>query len=105
MTVVELLVLGVLAFAAVVVFAVLLSVLGSVLWLVALPFRILGWALKGLALLIALPFVALFGLLAFVVMGGGMLVFLAPFIPLALIALGASWLVRRSRVAAAPIAH
>ncbi|MEK7824173.1 MAG: hypothetical protein AAB290_03935 [Candidatus Eisenbacteria bacterium] len=99
----ELLVLGALAFAAVVVFAVLASVFGLVLWLVFLPFRILGWMIKGLALLVALPFVAVFGVVALVALGAGMLMFLLPFLPLALLALGAWWLVRRTRRSAASV--
>ncbi len=94
---VELLVLGALAFAAVVVFGVLASVFGLVMWLVLLPFRILGWVFGGIALLFALPFVAIFGVIALVAVGGGLLMFLIPFFPIAMIALGAWWLVRRNR--------
>lgn len=99
----EVLVLGALAFAAMVVFAVLASVFGLVVWLVFLPFRILGWFVKGFALLLALPFVAVFGVVAFVALGAGMLMFLIPFLPLALLGLGAWWLVRRTRRPAAPV--
>ncbi|MBI1797821.1 MAG: hypothetical protein HY076_08075 [Candidatus Eisenbacteria bacterium] len=88
-------VLAALAFAAVVVFSVLASVFGLVFHLVFLPFRLVAWALKGLALVLVLPFVALFGVIAFVALGAGMLMFLFPVIPFALIALGAWWLVRR----------
>lgn len=102
---VEFLVLGTLALAALVVFAVLASVLGMVMWLVFLPFRILGWVLKGLAFLLAIPFLALFGVIAFFVLGAGMLVFLLPFVPLVLIALGAWWLVRRSQRSAASVTN
>jgi hypothetical protein len=101
--VVELLVLGSLAFAMVVVFAVLASVFGLVLWLVFLPFRILGWLIKGVALLVALPFVAVFGVVAFVALGAGMLMFLLPFLPFALLVLGAWWLVRRTQRSAASV--
>ena len=102
---VELLVLGTLAFAALVVFAVLASVFGLVMWLVLLPFRIIGWLFHGFALLLAIPFVAIFGVIAFLVFGAGMLMFLLPFLPFALLALGAWWLVRRSRRPAATVAH
>ncbi len=97
---VEFMVLAALAFTVFIVF----SVLASVLWFVFLPFRILGWVLKGLACLVALPFVAIFGVLAFLVLGAGMLVFFVPFLPFALIALGAWWLVRRNRRATATVA-
>jgi len=100
---VEFLVLGSLAFAAVVVFAALASVFGLVLWLVFLPFRMLGWLLKGFTLLLALPFVAVFGVVAFVALGAGMLMFLVPFLPIALLALGAWWLVRRTRHSTASV--
>ena len=100
----ELLVLGALAFAAVVVLAVLGSVFGLVMWLVFLPFRIIGWLFHGIALLFALPFVAIFGVIAVLVFGAGMLMFLIPFLPIALIALGAWWLVRRSQRSTASVA-
>ena len=102
---VELLVLGTLAFAALVVFAVLASVFGLVMWLLFLPFRIIGWLFHGFALLLAIPFVAIFGVVAIVVFGAGMLMFLFPFLPFALLALGAWWLVRRTRRLAATVAH
>jgi hypothetical protein len=99
--VVELLVLGSLAFVALFVLAVLASVFGLVMWLVFLPFRILGWICKGLALIIALPFVAMFGVVAAVALGAGVLMFLLPFLPIALVVLGAWWLVRRNQRSAA----
>ena len=99
----ELLVLGTLALVALFVFAVLASVFGLVVWLVFLPFRILGWLFKALAFLLAIPFVAVFGVIAFLVFGAGMLMFLLPFLPLALIALGAWWLVRRGQGSAATV--
>ena len=67
--VVELLVLGALAFAAVVVFGVLASVFGLVMWLIFLPFRMMGWIFQGIALLFALPFVAIFGVIAALALG------------------------------------
>jgi len=85
------------AISAVVVLAVLASVFGMVLWLVFLPFRIFGWLLRGFALLVAIPFVAVFGVVAVAVLGIGALMFMLPFLPLALLALGAVWLVRRNR--------
>ena len=102
---VELRVLGTLAFAAVVVFGVLASVFGLVMWLIFLPFKILGWIFNGIALLLALPFVAVFGVIALLVVGGGMLMFLVPFFPIALIALGAWWLVRRNQRSVATAAR
>ena len=95
--VVELLVLGTLAFAAIVIFAVLASVFGVVMWLVFLPFRIVGWLFHLFGALLAIPFVLAFGVVAVVALGAGMSMFVIPFLPIALIALGAWWLVRRNR--------
>lgn len=92
---VELLTLGSLAFAAMVVVGVLASVFGTVIWMVFVPFKLLGWMLRGLGLLLFLPVVAIFGVVAVVVLGAGVLMFLLPFLPLALLAAGAWWLVRR----------
>lgn len=100
---VELVVLGTLAFAAIVVFGVLASVFGLVMWLILLPFRIIGWLLHGAAFLLALPFVAIFGVIALLALGAGMLMFLIPLLPIALLALGAWWLVRRNQRSAATV--
>ena len=102
---VELIVLGALAFAAIVVFGVLASVFGLVMWLIALPFKVMGWLLQGIGLVLALPFIAIFGVIAAVVLGAGMLVFMLPFLPVALIVLGAWWLVRRNQRSAASVAR
>src|SRR5512140_1328483 len=61
--VITLLVLGALAFTAVLVFSVLAAVAGFVGFMITLPFRIIGWTFKLLGLLIALPFLLLFGVL------------------------------------------
>ena len=102
---VELLILGALAFAAIVVFGVLASVFGMVLWLIFLPFRIIGWLFSAVAFVFALPFVAVFGVIALLVFGGAMLMFLVPFFPIVLLVLGAVWLVRRNQRAAAAVAR
>ena len=102
---VELIILGGLAFAAIVVFGVLASVFGLVMWLIALPFKVMGWLLQGIGLVLALPFIAIFGVIAAVVLGAGMLVFMLPFLPVALIVLGAWWLVRRNQRSAASVAR
>ena len=93
---IELIIMAVLAFAAIVVVSVLGSVFSLVLGLVVLPFRIVGWGLKALAFVLALPFLALFGVIGFAFLGAGMLVFLLPAVPFALIAFAAWWLVRRA---------
>ena len=82
---IELLVLGTLAFAALAVIGILTAGLSLVFWVIFLPFRILGWVFKGLGLLLALPFIALFGVVGLLVFGFGALVFLLPFAPVALL--------------------
>ena len=52
---VELLVIGVLAFTAMLVMSVLIGALGLVTGIVLLPFRILGWAFNLFGFLLALP--------------------------------------------------
>lgn len=79
---IELLVLATLGFAA-------LLVVGAVaagLSLIFLPFKILGWALRGVGLLLFLPFMVLFGFIGILVFGVGVLFFLIPILPLALLA-------------------
>ena len=100
----EFLVLGVLAFSALLVLAVLGSVFGMVMWLIFLPFRIIGWLLHVAGFLLALPFLVVFGVIALLTVGAGMVMFLVPLLPLALLIAGAIWLVRRNRrsVAGAP---
>jgi hypothetical protein len=105
MTVVELVVLAALAFAAMIVVGVLTSVFGLVMWVVFLPFRIFGWMLKGIGFLLALPFIVLFAVIAALALGAGMIMFLLPVIPFALIALGAWWLVRRRPASTASVTH
>lgn len=95
---VELLVLGALGFAALIVVSVLASVAAMAWWLIALPFTLLKWTFKLLAFVLALPFLLLFGLGGLVIFGGGaLLLFLLPALPF--IAIGAIvWaLVRRRR--------
>ena len=97
---IEVLVLGVLAFAALLTVGVLISVFSLVGWFLWLPFRILGWVFKGVALLFALPFV----LLAVMLGGFGLLlgtgVILLPLIlPFAMIG-GVLWLLFRPKPAA-----
>lgn len=102
----ELLVLLALAFAAVVVLAVLASVFSLVLGLIALPFRILGWLFHGALALLAIPFVILFAIVGVVVFGAGMLMILVPALPVVALAVLAWWLVRRTqRHAAASQPH
>lgn len=83
--VIELLVLGALAFAALVVVGVLLSVFSVVGWFLWLPFRMIGWLFKGIGLLFALPFLMLAGLLGgFGLLLGAGVLFL-PLFPLFLV--------------------
>lgn len=82
---VELLVIGVLAFTAMLVMSVLIGVLGLVTGIVLLPFRILGWAFKLFGFLLALPLLVLpaivVGTVLLVVLG----VALLPILPVVLL--------------------
>lgn len=89
---VELVVLGALVFAALVVIGVLTAGLSLICWVVFLPFKILGWVFKGLGLLLVLPFMALFGFLGLLIFGFGALLFALPLVPFVLLA----WLIWRA---------
>jgi hypothetical protein len=91
----ELLVLGVLALVVLTVFGVLGAVFSLLGWLLVLPFKLIGLVFKGLGLLLVAPFLLLAGVIGVTVFGAGMLIFLAPAIPLILLALLVVWLVRR----------
>ncbi len=84
---IELLVFGALAFAAMTVIGVLVAVASFMGFVIALPFRIIGWSLRLLGLLIALPFMLLAGVLGV----GALLLPLAPVIALVWLAW---WLLR-----------
>jgi hypothetical protein len=78
------------------VFAFLFPVIGFV---ITLPFRILGWVIGLLGWALLLPLIllgALFGVVALVFAALWARVLLHPFVPFALLALGAVWLVRRA---------
>lgn len=93
---IELLVIGALVFAALMVIGVLVGVLSMVGWLIALPFVLLRWTLHALAALIALPFILLFGVVGIVVLGFGAVVFfLIPALPFVLIAWFVWWLFKK----------
>jgi hypothetical protein len=97
-----LLALGAIAFIVVAVLGLLASAFALVCWVVLLPFQILGWVFRGFAWLLALPFLLLFGIIGVVIFGAGVLAFMLPIIPFALIAWGAWWLVNRRGPTAAP---
>lgn len=82
---VELLVVGVLAFTAMLVLSVLIGVLGLVTGIVLLPFKILGWMFKLFGFLLALPLLVIpaivVGTVLLVVMG----VALLPILPVAVL--------------------
>lgn len=91
---VELVVLGTLAFVALIVIGVLMSVFSLVGWLVWLPFKILGWALRLVGFVFALPFILLACVLGGlgVLLGAGVLVL--PLFPLLAIGALVWWLFR-----------
>ena len=92
---VELVVMGSLAFAALLVVGVLISVFSMVGWFLWLPFKILGWMLRAIGLLIAFPFILLACLLGGfgILLGAGVLMF--PLVPLFAIGAFLWWLLRR----------
>ena len=91
----ELVVLGVLGMAALLVFGVLAAVAAFVWWIVVLPFKLLGLVFRGAAVLLALPFLLIAGFIGLLVFGAGVLAFTMPALPLVLLILGVVWLVRR----------
>jgi len=91
----ELVVLGVLGMAALLVFGVLAAVAAFVWWIVVLPFKLLGLVFRGAAVLLALPFLLVAGFIGLLVFGAGVLAFMMPALPLVLLILGVVWLVRR----------
>jgi hypothetical protein len=93
--VLELLVLGVLAAVGLAMFGLLWAVLSLVCWVILLPFKLLGLVFRGFAFLLALPFLLIVGILAAVVFGTGLLLFMIPALPFVLLVLGIWWLVRR----------
>jgi hypothetical protein len=97
---IELVVLAALMFAGFVVFGALSLAASMVGWVVLLPFKLLGVLFRGAAFLLALPFVLLFGLLAVMIGGFGLLVLFLPLIPFALLVWLAWRLVRTNRASA-----
>ncbi|TMQ52273.1 MAG: hypothetical protein E6K73_03315 [Candidatus Eisenbacteria bacterium] len=91
----ELVVLGVLGMAVLLVFGVLAAVAAFVWWIVVLPFKLLGLVFRGAAVLLALPFLLIAGFIGLLVFGAGVLAFMMPALPLVLLILGVVWLVRR----------
>lgn len=84
---IELLVFGALAFAAMTVIGVLVAVASFMGFVITLPFRIIGWSLRLLGVLIALPFLLLAGVIGV----GALLLPLAPVLALVWLAW---WLLR-----------
>ena len=102
---IELVVLAALAFTAFVVFGALSFAASMVGWIVVLPFKLLGLLFRGAAFLLALPFILVFGALAAVIGGFGLVVFCLPLIPFALIVWLAWRLVRGNRAQVTSSAH
>jgi hypothetical protein len=100
----ELFALGVVLFVGLAVAGVLWAALSLVGWILFLPFKLLGLVFKGFAFLFALPFLLLAGFIGVLCFGAGLLVFMVPVLPFALLAVGA-WLLlrRRPRSTATPV--
>lgn len=93
----ELIALGILVVFGLALAGIVWAALSLVFWVVLLPFKLLGLAFRGVAVLFALPFILVFGLVGALVFGAGVLLFLFPLVPFALLVLAAIWLVRRNR--------
>lgn len=93
----EVLALGALAVAGIIIFGVLFSLGSLFLWLITFPFRLLAFVFKGLGVLLALPFILLFGILGVAIFGVGVLIFLTPAVPFLLMVWLVWWLIHRPR--------
>ena len=98
----ELLTLGTLAVAGLVVFGLLAALVALVCWLIFLPFRILGFVFKLVAFLLALPFMILFAIFGIGMFGVGALFLFFPLLPFVALVGLVFWLVRRNRAPARP---
>jgi hypothetical protein len=98
--VLELIGVGSLLLLGLVLVGLVWAALSLVFWVILLPFKLLGLAFRGVAVLFALPFLLIFGFLGVLLFGAGVLVFLLPVVPFALLVVAVVWLVRRSHGAA-----
>ena len=98
----ELMAFGSLLLVGIAVLGVLCAVASLVCWVLFLPFKLLWFVFRGFALLLALPFLLVAGLMGALIFGAGVLIFFLPALPIAAIALGIWWLMRRR---ASPTAH
>lgn len=93
---IELVVLGVLAFCAFVVFGALFAAASMVGWILVLPFRMLGLLFRGVGLLVGLPLLLIALTVGGLVLGLGAVLAFVPLLPIALLAAAVVWLVRRA---------
>jgi hypothetical protein len=91
----EVMALGVIALAAVIIFGVLGAIAALVCWILVLPFKLLGLIFRGFAVLLALPLILAAGIFGFTVFGVGLLFFLIPVVPLLLLVAAIMWLAKR----------
>ena len=98
---VELVVGGALLFVALMFLGVIGFVISLFFSLVLLPLKLFGFLLKGAAALLLLPFLMVLGLVIALVVGAGVIAFMAPLLPVALVCLGIWWLVKRRQQPAA----
>ena len=89
-----LLALAIASFVVIAVLGLAASLAAMLWWVLLLPFRLLGFAFKLLAGALALPFLILFAVLGALIFAGGFVIFLVPFLPFALVALGLWWLMK-----------
>jgi len=93
----ELVVGGVLLFAALVVLGVFGFIVSLLFSLLVLPFQLLGLLFKGFAWLLVLPVLLVLGFVGLMVFAAGVIGLFTPLLPLMLIGLGIGWLVKRGR--------
>lgn len=99
---IELVVLGALAFVALMVLGILGTVFSLFFTLVVLPFKLIGFLLKGVLAVVFLgPVLLVLGFVGLFVLGAGLIALLTPLLPFALLGLGIWWLLKRRNQATA----
>jgi hypothetical protein len=91
----ELLGLGAVALAGMVVLGTLAAVVAMVCWLLFLPFRLLGWVFHVFTAVLLLPLIVVACVVGAVFFGVGVVMLVVPVLPFILIAVFFTWWFRR----------
>lgn len=91
----ELLGLGAVALAGMVVLGTLAAVVAMLCWLLFLPFRLLGWVFHVFAAVLLLPLIVVACVVGAVFFGVGVVMLVVPVLPFILIAVFFTWWFRR----------